>query len=131
MKQVAGKMRLDLAKYRELAAFAQFSSDLDPKTKASLDRGARVSAILNQMWDEPMGVEEQVAVIYAATNGFLDRIQLKFVKDWEQQFLFQVKRQEPGILQSIKKEAKITEDTEFALKKFLGEFTESHSEWHL
>ena len=131
MKQVAGKMRLDLAQYRELAAFAQFSSDLDPKTKASLDRGARVSAILNQMWDEPMGVEEQVAVIYAATNGFLDSVQLKFVKDWEQQFLFQVKRQAPEILKSIKKESKITEETETALKKFLGEFTESHSEWHL
>lgn len=131
MKQVAGKMRLDLAQYRELAAFAQFSSDLDPKTKTQLDRGARVAAVLNQQWDEPMAVEEQVAVIFGATNGVLDKVKLESTREWEQAALEHLKTNAAHLLSSIKKEAKITEETEKELKKTLEEFTAIHTEWHL
>lgn len=129
MKQVAGKMRLDLAQYRELAAFAQFSSDLDAKTKAQLDRGARVAAILNQQWDEPMSVEEQVAVIYAASNGYLDGIKLEHVKKWEEAALDYIKSSHTSILSSIKKEAKIVEETEKQLKSAFATFATMHTEW--
>ncbi|OGJ22400.1 MAG: F0F1 ATP synthase subunit alpha [Candidatus Pacebacteria bacterium RIFCSPHIGHO2_01_FULL_46_10] len=131
MKQVAGKMRLDLAQYRELAAFAQFSSDLDAKTKAQLDRGARVSAILNQDWDKPMPVEDQVAVIYAATNGYLDSVSLEKTRVWEELALMYLKADEPTILKSIKAEGKIIEDTEKTLQKACTAFNDIHSELHL
>ncbi|HAV14924.1 MAG TPA: F0F1 ATP synthase subunit alpha [Candidatus Pacebacteria bacterium] len=131
MKQVAGKMRLDLAQYRELAAFAQFSSDLDAKTKAQLDRGARVSTILNQDWDKPMPVEDQVAVIYAATNGYLDSVSLEKTRMWEELATMYLKADEPAILKSIKAEGKIIEDTEKALQKALTTFNDIHSELHL
>lgn len=129
MKQVAGKMRLDLAQYRELAAFAQFSSDLDAKTKAQLDRGARVAAILNQPWDKPMPVEEQVVVIYAATNGYLDGIKLQHTAAFEEALLDYLKTSHATILHSIRKEAKITEENEKTLKDALAAFTELHAEW--
>lgn len=131
MKQVAGKMRLDLAQYRELAAFAQFSSDLDAKTKAQLDRGARVAAVLNQGWDKPMPVEDQVAVIFGATNGYLDKIKLDFVKNWEQSVLEYLKSGYPEVLSSIKKEAKITDESDKTMRKAMEEFSEVHTEWHL
>jgi len=129
MKQVAGKMRLDLAQYRELAAFAQFSSDLDAKTKAQLDRGARVAGILNQPWDKPMSVEEQVVVIYAASNGYLDSIKLQYISTWEEEALDYLKAAHQAILPSIKKESKIIEETEKLLKAALTTFTEMHAEW--
>jgi F-type H+-transporting ATPase subunit alpha len=129
MKQVAGKMRLDLAQYRELAAFAQFSSDLDAKTKAQLDRGARVASILNQGWDNPMPVEEQVAVIYAATNGLLDVVKLQHIQAWEEAALDYLKTSHAKILSSIKAESKITEENEKSLKDALAAFTDLHAEW--
>lgn len=87
MKQVAGKMRLDLAQYRELAAFAQFSSDLDAKTKAQLDRGARVSEILKQGWDEPIDVYKQVVLIWLVTEGYADKTEIKEMATWKKQVL--------------------------------------------
>ena len=83
MKQVSGKMRLDLAQYRELAAFAQFSSDLDPKTKAQLDRGARVTEILKQGWDEPMDVYHQVILIWLVTEGHADHVTVPNISAWK------------------------------------------------
>ncbi|HAU99451.1 MAG: ATP synthase subunit alpha [Microgenomates group bacterium GW2011_GWF2_45_18] len=129
MKQVAGKMRLDLAQYRELAAFAQFSSDLDPKTKASLDRGARVAAILNQVWDAPLSVEEQVVVIFGATNGYVDAVKVELASLWEKSFLEYMRLQKQSILDSIKKEQKITDETEKALRLALQSFNDLHHEW--
>jgi len=129
MKQVAGKMRLDLAQYRELAAFAQFSSDLDPKTKAQLDRGARVAAILNQAWDEPMSVEYQSVVIYAATNGYLDAFQMKFVPVWEKALIEYMQMNTPEVFENIAKEKKITEENEKKLQETLQTFSDIHSEW--
>lgn len=87
MKKVAGRLRLDLAQYRELAAFSQFASDLDAKTKAQLDKGARVSEILKQGWDEPLAVEKQVILIWAVTEGYADTIELKHMAEWKKMLL--------------------------------------------
>lgn len=83
MKQVAGKLRLELAQYRELAAFAQFSTDLDPATKATLDRGSRLSAILIQNWDDPWPVEDQILILWAVTSGHADQIPLDQIPHWQ------------------------------------------------
>jgi len=87
MKQVAGKLRMDFAQYSELAAFAQFSSDLDETTQAQLDRGARITEILKQGWDQPAKLEDQVLIIWAVTNGHLDEVEMDKIKDWETRFL--------------------------------------------
>ena len=87
MKKVAGRLRLDLAQYRELAAFSQFASDLDAKTKSQLDKGARVSEILKQGWDEPLSVEKQVVLIWAVTEGYAATIELKQMGEWKQAVL--------------------------------------------
>jgi F-type H+-transporting ATPase subunit alpha len=87
MKKVAGRLRLDLAQYRELAAFSQFASDLDAKTKAQLDQGARVSEILKQGWDEPLPVEKQVVLIWAVTEGYAKTIELKHMGEWKKALL--------------------------------------------
>ena len=131
MKQVAGKMRLDLAQYRELAAFAQFSSDLDPKTKAQLDRGARVAGILNQDWDKPLPIEQQVVVIYAATNGYLDPFPIEKARLWEDELLAFMLSSHHNILKSIRVEQKITEDTEKDLNDALTTFVGLHEDWKI
>jgi F-type H+-transporting ATPase subunit alpha len=122
MKQVAGTMKLDLAQFRELEAFAQFSSDLDDRTKAQLDRGERVNAVLKQGWDTPLKVEEQVVVIYAAVKGHLDQVQVKLVPEWEKRYLEYVHSSGKEILNSIIKEQKITDETETALKELITSF---------
>ena len=87
MKSVAGRLKLDLAQYRELAAFAQFSSDLDPATKAQLDRGARLQELLKQPQYRPLSLEDQVSLLFAATNGYLDDVPVARVQDWRDDFL--------------------------------------------
>ncbi|MBI5230084.1 MAG: F0F1 ATP synthase subunit alpha [Candidatus Magasanikbacteria bacterium] len=87
MKKVAGKLRLSLAQFRELESFAQFASDLDPATKQQIERGARIVEVLKQLQFEPMPVAEQVAILYAVTNGYLDTVPLNQVKEWETKFL--------------------------------------------
>lgn len=131
MKQVAGTMKLDLAQFRELQAFAQFSSDLDDKTKAQLDRGIRVNAVLKQGWDTPLKVEEQVVVIYAAVNGYLDPVQEKFLVDWEREYLEFIHDQYSEILTSIRTEQKITDETIEKLKTAIDTFNRRHAEWML
>jgi len=86
MKQVAGRLRLDLAQYRELEAFAQFGSELDQATQKQLARGARVVEVLKQPQYAPMPVEQQVMLIFAVTNGFLDDVAVEQIKGWEQGF---------------------------------------------
>ncbi|KKU87427.1 MAG: ATP synthase subunit alpha [Microgenomates group bacterium GW2011_GWF2_47_9] len=114
MKQVAGKMRLDLAQYRELAAFAQFSSDLDEKTKSQLDRGARLSEILKQGWDAPIEVLKQVALVWLVTEGYADKIDRKNMSEWKSTVLTLLDSDEGQKLQDeLKKEGQITD----ALKK--------------
>jgi F-type H+-transporting ATPase subunit alpha len=127
-KQVAGTMKLDLAQFRELQAFAQFSSDLDDKTKAQLDRGERVNAMLKQGWDTPLKMEEQVVVIYAAVNGYLDKVDVDNIQKWEAAYLETIQDSYPNILESIIKEQKLVEETEKALKDAIDTFNNMHPE---
>jgi len=120
MKSVAGQLRLDLAQYRELAAFAQFGSDLDKSTMARLNRGEKVQEVLKQGQYEPFPVEEQVVSIYAGVNGWLDDIPTDRVKAFEAEFLKFMRSSHPEILKGIK-EAKVIGDEE-GLKKAIQEF---------
>ncbi len=101
MRQVAGKLRLDLAQYRELAAFAQFASDLDPATRNQLERGARLTELLKQDKYQPVPLAEQVAVMYAGTQGHLDKVPVARVREWEGAFARFLKSDRPGILDEI------------------------------
>ncbi|HBT46378.1 MAG TPA: F0F1 ATP synthase subunit alpha [Peptococcaceae bacterium] len=122
MKQVAGRLRLDLAQYRELAAFAQFGSDLDKATQARLARGERMVEILKQDQYQPMPVEEQVVVIYAAVNGYLDDLPVERVRAFEAEFLRYLRSQHPEILAAIREKKELAPDVEESLKQALREF---------
>lgn len=125
MKQVAGKMRLDLAQYRELAAFSQFSSDLDPKTKAQLDRGARVTEILKQGWDEPLNVYTQVILIWLVTEGFADHVELKHMADWREAVLASLDNDSTKKLRSVlSKNQAISDSTTTMLRKLGAELVD-------
>ncbi|NLF45037.1 MAG: F0F1 ATP synthase subunit alpha, partial [Syntrophomonadaceae bacterium] len=122
MKSVAGQLRLDLAQYRELAAFAQFGSDLDKATLARLTRGERVMQVLKQGQYQPMTMEEQVVAIYCGVNGFLDDIPADKVGEFEVDFLKFIKSANADILNSIRDAKKIDDNTEENLKKAIVEF---------
>lgn len=128
MKQVAGSMKLDLAQFRELEAFAQFSSDLDAKTKARIDRGVRLTELLKQGWDTPLDVTDQIAVIYAGTRGYLDNVKKDLVMTWEKLFLEYMKLEGDTIAIAIRKEGKLTENIENDLKKIIEKFNKLHTE---
>jgi len=113
MRQVAGKLRLDLAQYRELAAFAQFASDLDTQTRNQLERGARLTELLKQDKYQPVPLSEQVAVLYAGTQGHLDKVPVARVREWEAGFVRFLKSDRAGILQEIDKQ-KAVDDQLFA-----------------
>ncbi len=119
MKQVAGKIKLDLAQYREMAAFAQFSSDLDASTQQLLSRGARLTEILKQPQFKPVPVEEQVVVIFAGTRGYLDKIDLPQIGKFEAQMLGELRSGDTGILASIRNDREIKKDVEAKLGSFL------------
>lgn len=125
MKQVAGRLRLDLAQYRELAAFAQFGSDLDKATKAQLDRGQRTTEILKQPQYVPMPVEEQVMVIYMAVNGYLDDIDLEDITNFEHNYAKFLKNSYPEIGKSIREKKTLDSETEAVLKKAIKEFKDA------
>ncbi len=129
MKQVAGPMKLELAQFRELEAFAQFSSDLDPTTKKQLNRGQRLSRVLNQGWDTPLPVEEEIAVIFAATRGFLDELQLEVLGEWETQFRQYLRDMEAEMLTAIRTEQKLSPEIEAQLSSAVQTFNDLHSEW--
>jgi len=122
MKQVAGTLRLDLAHYREMAAFAQFGSDLDQATKAILDRGARMTELLKQPQYQPMPTEEQVASIYAASRGFLDDIEVVDVLPFEAGMLEMLRSEKPDILADIRERKKLDDDLEARLTAAIKEF---------
>jgi len=124
MKQVAGTIKLDLAQFRELEAFAQFGSDLDAATQKLLDKGRKLTELLKQNQYSPMQFEEQVASIYAGVKGYLDKVESKDVVRFETEFLRKLKASNPEILESIKSEKKIVESTEEALKKAIVEFVD-------
>ncbi|NLL18610.1 MAG: F0F1 ATP synthase subunit alpha [Clostridia bacterium] len=122
MKQVAGRLRLDLAQYRELAAFSQFGSDLDKATQARLARGERLTEILKQDQYQPMPVEEQVAIIFAAANGYLDDIEVNRVGAFEKEFLPYLRNSRPEILKDIRDSGKISDENMAALKGAIEDF---------
>jgi F-type H+/Na+-transporting ATPase subunit alpha len=124
MKQVAGRLRLDLAQYRELEAFSAFASDLDAATKRQLDRGARTVEVLKQGQYQPMAVEQQVIVIYAVTNGFLDEVAVGEIKQWERGFLEYLHAQWPQVGERLRKEKEIKKDLEEELKRAIAAFKE-------
>ena len=125
MKQVAGRLRLDMAQYRELAAFAQFGSDLDKATKALIDRGQRTLEILKQPQYAPMPVEEQVMVIYTAVNGYLDDVAVADVTKFEQDFLKFMRANYAEIGKTIREKKVIDSETEAALQKAIKEFKDT------
>jgi F-type H+-transporting ATPase subunit alpha len=128
MRRVSGRLRIELSQFRELAAFAQFSSDLDPATKAQLDRGSRITEILKQGWDEPMPVEHQVVLIWAVTNGFLDKIPVNKVKLWQSEYIKYLSSAHPLLLQNIVKELDISDKTAKSLTQVTGRFNDSREE---
>jgi len=122
MKSVAGKLRLDLAQFRALAAFAQFSSDLDPETRAQIERGKRITEVLKQPPYSPVSMEDQVVVLWAVTNGYFDEIPVEKVKDLEEEFLKRVKVSEKKIVEEIKETKTIDEKQLPKLEKFTKDF---------
>jgi F-type H+-transporting ATPase subunit alpha len=125
MKQVAGKIKLELAQYREMAAFAQFASDLDATTQALLARGARLTELLKQPQYKPVPVEEQVAAIFAGTRGYLDKIPVGKVGEFERRMLSEMKTRSPEILNAIRADREIKKETEAKLVAFLDDFAKS------
>lgn len=124
MRRVAGTLRLEQSQYRELAAFAQFGSDLDPATQARLTRGERTVEILKQSQYSPMPVEEQVVVIYAATNGYLDDLEANMVGQFEQGFLEYLRNEQPDVLSDIATSGDLGEEVEEKLKKAVETYKE-------
>lgn len=124
MKQVAGSLRMDLAQYRELAAFSQFGSDLDKATAATLARGERMTELLKQNQYAPMDVMDQVISIFAGGNGFLDDIPVEKVLEFEKQMLQDIHTNHSDIFDTLKKEKKISDETKAALKQAIAQFKE-------
>jgi len=122
MKQVAGRLRLDMAAFRELAAFAQFGSDLDKATQAQLNRGLHLQEILKQPQYEPMSLENQIIVIFAGTNGFADEVPLDRMRAWEVALLRYMERAHSEIGRSIAENKRITDQTMTELRSALDEF---------
>ncbi len=122
MRQVAGTMRLDLAQYREMAAFAQFGSDLDKATQAQLAKGERLVEILKQGQYQPLTVEKQVAIIYAANKGFLDDVPVSACRRFEAEFYGHLENRHPGVLAGIREKKVLDAEIEGKLKIALDEF---------
>jgi len=125
MKKVAGTLRLDLAQYRELAAFAQFGSDLDKATMQRLERGKRMMELLKQPQYQPLPVQEQVVVLYAGTRGYLDDVPVEAISKFEREFLEFMRNSKADILNAIKESNDLDEATEEKLKAALEEFKKS------
>eukprot|EP00003_Mantamonas_plastica_P031999 TRINITY_DN8532_c0_g1_i1.p1 TRINITY_DN8532_c0_g1~~TRINITY_DN8532_c0_g1_i1.p1 ORF type:complete len:511 (-),score=96.25 TRINITY_DN8532_c0_g1_i1:2841-4373(-) len=125
MKQVAGSIKLELAQYREMEAFAQFASDLDPATQKLLARGARLTELLKQPQYSPLKVEEQVVVIYAGVKGYLDGVAVNKVRAFEDQFLSDIRSAGADILDAIRTEKVLSDDSETKLKAFLDKFAKT------
>jgi F-type H+-transporting ATPase subunit alpha len=130
MKQVAGSIKLELAQYREMEAFAQFASDLDPATQRLLARGARLTQLLKQPQYSPLTMEEQVFVIYAGTKGYLDSVAVSDVSDYEQKLLDDMRNNAQDILKTIREQKKLDDAVENKMKEFLDKFTKNYVAAH-
>ena len=111
MKAVAGRMKLDLAQFRDLAAFAQFGSDLDPATRAQLDRGLRVQEVLKQPQYSPLPVEEQVAIIYLVNNGLLDTVPVERIGEFQNGFIDYLHTNHPQVLETIRESRALSDES--------------------
>jgi len=123
MKKVAGKLKLQMAQFRELAAFAQFSSDLDSETKQQIARGERITEVMKQPQFSPIPVEEQVVILYAANNGYLDGYEIADIKDTEQEIIKKAKIGIKEVLNNISNTGELTENDEKKLVTFLEKNT--------
>ena len=126
MKKVAGSIKLELAQYREMAAFAQFGSDLDASTQQLLNRGAKLTELLKQNQYSPMTVAEQVISVYTGVKGYLDNIDLNKIKDFENGVVEKIKSEKPEIIEEIQSSGKLNETTEQLLSKTIEEYKEHH-----
>lgn len=122
MKQVAGTLRIDLAQYRELAAFSQFGSDLDKSTQAQLERGRRLTEILKQGQYQPMPVEQQVIIIWTATNGLLDDIAVEDLKRFEEELVDFIRNAHPAVLNTLREKKTVDDDLKAELKEAVEDF---------
>jgi F-type H+-transporting ATPase subunit alpha len=123
MRQVAGRLRLDLAQYRDLAAFAQFASDLDKATQDQLNRGRRLMEILKQPQYQPMPVERQVLIIYAGTNGYLDEFEVGDALAYEAEMLRFVESRRPGVLAELREKKVLGDELKAQVDEALREFS--------
>ncbi|MBX4191875.1 F0F1 ATP synthase subunit alpha [Candidatus Parcubacteria bacterium] len=126
MKKVSGKIKLELAQFRELEAFMQFAQDLDPDTKKRIDSGQRMMATLKQRNGEPIGFERQTVIIFAATNGYLEKVPVERVPEFEEKLLSYLESNAKFILESIKSSKVLAAQTEAELKTQLEKFTQTH-----
>jgi F-type H+/Na+-transporting ATPase subunit alpha len=124
MKKVAGKLKLDMAQFRELEAFAQFGSDLDEKTRKTIEQGRRTVEVLKQDQYEPMPVENQVAILYAVTKGFLDDVAVENVQNWEKDFHKYLNSSQKEVLKVISEKKELSDDIVAKLEKAIREFKE-------
>jgi F-type H+-transporting ATPase subunit alpha len=127
MKQVAGRIKLDLAQYREMAAFSQFSSDLDASTQKLLSRGERLTELLKQQQYSPLSMEEQVISLFSGVRGYLDSIPVKDILQFEEEYLDVLRLNQPEIFEEIRKTGALSEEAEKKLAKFLTTFCASFS----
>ncbi len=130
MKKIAGQLRIELAQYRELAAFTQFSTDLDPETKKKIDRGSRISEIFKQPQYQPMPVEQQVLIIWAITRGYANQVPITLIKQYEDELLAYFKNTERKVLKAIAEEKEISEKTNVLMEKEVLRFTNSFLKTH-
>jgi F-type H+-transporting ATPase subunit alpha len=122
MKQVAGTLRIDLAQFRELAAFAQFGSDLDKSTQSQLERGRRLTEILKQGQYQPMAVENQVLIIWTVTNGLADDIAVEDLKRFEEELGAFIENSHPAVLTTIREKKTIDDGLKASMKEAIEDF---------
>jgi F-type H+-transporting ATPase subunit alpha len=122
MKQVAGRLRLDLAQFRELEAFTQFATELDPATQRQLDRGVRTVEVLKQPQFRPMTVEQQVMILFTVTNGFLDDVPVESIREWERGFHEFMAAQHPEIGEEIRTKKALSDDLTARLRRAIEEY---------
>ena len=125
MKQVAGSLRLDLAQYRELAAFAQFGSDLDKATQQQLNRGERLVEVLKQPQYKPLPMEKQVSILFAGAKGFLDPIPVNMLTDYENELYAYIEQKAPGVFDGLREKQEIDAGLEEQMKSAMTAFGES------
>jgi F-type H+-transporting ATPase subunit alpha len=131
MKQVAGSIKLELAQYREMEAFAQFGSDLDAATQQLLNRGARLTQVLKQPQYKPVPVEEQVVSIFSGVNGYLDKVRVEYINQFENNLLEHCRNKQKKLLETIKKDQEVKESTEKQLHNVIKSFLSSYKKEEL